>query len=286
MESSEFKIDEYAPSKEPFYLEIAGEKQIFMAAYEAGIPLMIKGPTGCGKSRLVERMSFEINQKLKKSEGTDFHSLPLVTVPCHEDLTADDLKGRYLLTGEYQEGPALIAARRGGILYLDEIVEARPDTIVVMHPLADHRRSLVIEKLGKIVTAPDTFMLVISYNPGYQRKIKELKQSTRQRFAAIEMTYPPSKAEEEIVTHEAGVDLPTARCLVEIAGKVRNLKGSALDEGASTRLLINTGKLIKKGIAPFRACEVGILNPITDQADAYAKEMKALEDIVVNYFPR
>ena len=165
----EYDISEYSPDKEPFYVDVNGETNIFRTAYQENLPVMLKGPTGCGKSRFVERMAHELN----KDSKTKF---PLVTVPCHEDLNADDLKGRHLMNGEYMDGPALVSVKSGGILYLDEIVEARNDTTVVIHPLADHRRSLAIEKLGKVYEAPDSFMLVISYNPGYQRKIKDLKQ--------------------------------------------------------------------------------------------------------------
>lgn len=278
----EFKIADYAPGSEPFYVNIREETEIFRVAYKERIPVMLKGPTGCGKSRFVERMAYEINRGLKE-RGED--TIPLVTVPCHEDLTADDLKGRHLMSGEYQDGPALIAVRRGGILYLDEIVEARTDTTVVIHPLADHRRALFVEKLGRVFEAPPSFMLVASYNPGYQKKTKDLKQSTKQRFIAIEFGYPDPEKEREIVAHEAGVPDNVAACLVEIGGKVRNLKGKGLDEGASTRLLIHAARLIREGINPEKACEVAVLNPITDDVDAYRDLRGGLGDIVRNYFP-
>ncbi len=283
---AEFDISQYRPEKEPFYVDVNGETEIFMAAYRERVPVMLKGPTGCGKSRFVERMAYELNKLRKATKGDEsFIGVPLVTVPCHEDLNADDLKGRYLITGQYQEGPALVAVKNGGILYLDEIVEARNDTIVVIHPLADHRRSLFVEKLGKVFGAPDSFMLVISYNPGYQRKVKDLKQSTKQRFVAIDFNYPPAGLERKIVAHEAEVDKNIADCLVDIGGRVRNLKGKGLDEGASTRLLIHAGKLIRNDINPLRACEMAILNPITDDVDVYRDLRKGLGDVIKNYFP-
>ena len=275
----EYLIESYYPQKEPFYIDVLGETQVFEAAFLERIPVMLKGPTGCGKSRFVEYMTYKIGKKINCQ-------MPLITVPCHEDLNADDLKGRHLMDGSYQEGPALLAVKHGGILYLDEIVEARNDTTVVIHPLADHRKNLVVEKLGKVFEALDTFMLVISYNPGYQRKIKDLKQSTKQRFVAIHMDYPPSEIEQRIIMHEAQVEESVAACLTEIGHKVRNLKGHGLDEGASTRLLINYAKLIRKGIDPIRACEIAIMNPITDDLDVYKELREGLADVVSNYFPK
>lgn len=279
----EFAIAHYKPENEPFYIDVNGESEIFRVAYENKIPIMLKGPTGCGKSRFVERMAYELNKELRKSKGKN-SEIPLVTVPCHEDLNADDLKGRYLMNGRYQDGSALIAVKSGGILYLDEIVEARNDTIVVIHPLADHRRNLVIEKLGKVYEASDSFCLIISYNPGYQRKNKDLKQSTKQRFVAIDFHYPEKEIEEKIVRHESEVSKEISSGLVEIGNMVRNIKGKGLDEGASTRLLINAGKLIASGISPKIACEIAILNPITDDMDAYKDIRKGLEDVIENYF--
>jgi nitric oxide reductase NorQ protein len=277
-EAKEFSIERYVPQEEPFYLDVNGETGIFRAAHREKIPVMLKGPTGCGKSRFVEHMAYVLGQETERE-------FPLVTIPCHEDLNADDLKGRHLLNGQYQEGPALVAVRNGGILYLDEIVEARNDTTVVVHPLADHRRSLFIEKLGKVYEAPDSFMLVVSYNPGYQRKVKDLKQSTKQRFAAIDMGYPSEDIERKVIMHEADVEENIAAYLTDIGQRVRNLKGKGLDEGASTRLLIHAGKLIREGVAPLRACEVGILDPITDDLEVYGDLRKGLADVVRNYFP-
>ena len=202
----EFSISHYHAEEEPFYVDVGGETQIFKAAFDERIPVICKGPTGCGKSRFVERMAYELNRDSKNGK------IPLIKQPCHEDLTADDLKGRYLLSGEYQEGSALVAVKTGGILYLDEIVEARKDTTVIIHPLGDESRFLLIEKLGKMYQAPDSFMLVMSYNPGYQIKLKDLKQSTRQRFVSIDFDYAPKDLETQIVSHEAKKDEKNAKC--------------------------------------------------------------------------
>ena len=278
-EAKEFSIESYVPQEEPFYLDVDGETEIFRAAYEEKIPVMLKGPTGCGKSRFVEYMAYILGRDTK-------NPFPLITVPCHEDLNADDLKGRHLLNGQYQEGPALVAVRNGGILYLDEIVEARSDTTVVIHPLTDHRRILIVEKLGRVFEAPNSFLLAISYNPGYQNKTKDLKQSTKQRFMAINFDYPPEAEENKIVTHEAAISENQAAGLVKIAHSVRNLKGKGLEEGASTRLLVHTGKLLRAGIPIREACNAGILNPITDDTDVYKDQREGIEDIISNYFKK
>jgi len=282
----EYEISEYVPGEEPFYVDVDGETEIFKAAYAEKIPLMLRGPTGCGKTRFLEKMIYDINQKRNMAENGNLPPVPLVTVPCHEDLTADDLKGRYLLSGEFLEGPALVAVRRGGILYLDEIVEARSDTTVVMHPLTDYRRQLVIEQLGKVFEPPDSMMVVVSYNPGYQRKSKDLKPSTKQRFVTLDFDYAPAEQESEIVTHESGVDDKDAKLLTEFAQHARRLKGQGLDEGASTRLLINAGKLIKRGSSPQLACTVAIINPLTEPTEVYADTRKGLEDALENLFPK
>ncbi len=279
----EFEIAEYRPEDEPYYLDINGETEDFLAAYNQKIPITLKGPTGCGKSRFVEKMTYDINNGRISNKQ---NPIPLVTVPCHEDLDAINLKGRYLTSGKFEEGPALIAAQRGGILYLDEVVEARNDSIVIIHPLSDHRRILIVEDLGKVFEVPDSFALVISYNPGYQRKTKDLKQSTKQRFAALNFDYPPEALETKIVMHESRADEKIATGLVKIGRKIRNLKGKGLDEGASTRLLINAAKLIKEGRPPMRACEIAILNPITDDLDVYKDIRQGLGDIIQNYFPK
>jgi len=255
--AQEEAIEKYIIEKEPFYLPVGNEIELFLAAYEAKIPVMLKGPTGCGKTRFLEHMAYRLKR-------------PLITVACHEDLVAGDLVGRYLLKGDgtvWADGPLTLAVKYGAICYLDEIVEARKDTTVVIHPLTDDRRILPIEKKGQIIKAPDEFMLVISYNPGYQSVIKDLKQSTKQRFIAIEFNYPPEDLEIEIIVHESGIDRYIAKNLVKIGNKVRNLKEHGLEEGVSTRLLIYAGQLIRRGIDPKKACEVAIVKPITDDRE-------------------
>lgn len=253
----EQSIEKYRITREPYYLSIRDEAALFETAYKAKLPVMLKGPTGCGKTRFVEAMAYRMGR-------------PLVTVACHEDLSATDLVGRYLLEGDdtvWHDGPLTTAVRHGAICYLDEVVEARKDTIVLIHPLTDDRRILPVEKLGILLNAPDEFMLVISYNPGYQSVLKDLKQSTRQRFLSLEFDYPPAEAEARIVAHEGGVNEPTARDLVKIGEKVRNLKGHGLEEGVSTRLLVYAGQLIARGVDPVTACEVAIASPITDDPE-------------------
>jgi nitric oxide reductase NorQ protein len=230
---------------------------MYEAAYEARMPVMLKGPTGCGKSRFVEYMAW----KLRK---------PLISVACNEDMTASDLVGRFLLDingTQWQDGPLTVAARIGAICYLDEVVEARQDTTVVIHPLTDHRRVLPLEKKGELVQAHNDFQIVISYNPGYQSLMKDLKQSTKQRFGGMDFAYPASEIEPEIVTHEGGVDADTANKLVSIAQRSRNLKGHGLDEGMSTRLLVYAAQLVAKGIEPLAACQMALVTPLTDDPD-------------------
>ncbi len=249
--------DDYMISQEPYYHRIGKEVERYEAAYSVRMPVMLKGPTGCGKSRFVEYMAW----KLQK---------PLITVACNEDMTASDLVGRFLLDAsgtKWQDGPLTTAARIGAICYLDEVVEARQDTTVVIHPLTDHRRQLPLEKKGEQVDAHPDFQIVISYNPGYQSMMKDLKQSTKQRFGAMSFDYPPSEMEMEIVAHETGIDVPTAEKLVQIAQRSRNLKGHGLDEGMSTRLLIYAGQLIAKGISPADACQMALVEPLTDDID-------------------
>jgi nitric oxide reductase NorQ protein len=253
----EQEIERYVIQREPYYLEVGQEVELFETAHQAKLPVMLKGPTGCGKTRFVEYMAWRLGR-------------PLITVACHEDLSATDLVGRFLLEGDetvWHDGPLTTAVKHGAICYLDEIVEARKDTIVLIHPLTDDRRILPVEKRGTILHAPDEFMLVVSYNPGYQSVIKDLKQSTRQRFLGIEFGYPPAQLEIEIVMHEGGVDEQTARDLVVIGEKVRNLKGHGLEEGVSTRLLVYAAQLISQGIHPHIACDVAIKSPITDDAE-------------------
>jgi len=255
--SEQFDIKQYMVSEEPFYQPQGNEIALYEAAYAARLPMMLKGPTGCGKSRFVEHMAW----KLKK---------PLITVACNEDMTASDLVGRYLLDANgtrWLDGPLTLAARYGAICYLDEVVEARQDTTVAIHPLTDHRRNLPLDKKGELVTAHPDFQMVISYNPGYQSLMKDLKQSTKQRFAAMEFDYAAANVEAEIVAKEARVDLALAMQLVRIAEAARNLKGHGLDEGISTRLLVYAATLINKGVAARDACRMALVRPITDDAD-------------------
>lgn len=249
--------EQYRIQEEPYYLPVADEVELYKAAYEARMPLMLKGPTGCGKTRFVEYMAWKLQR-------------PLITVACNEDMTASDLVGRYLLDPDgtrWQDGPLTSAARLGAICYLDEVVEARQDTTVVIHPLTDHRRTLPLEKKGELVHAHADFQLVISYNPGYQHLMKDLKQSTKQRFGALDFTYPDTEVETKVVSHETGVDEDTANKLVKIAHRARNLKGHGLDEGLSTRLLVYAGILISKGIDAKTACMMTLVRPITDDPD-------------------
>jgi len=255
--SSSPDVDQYRITEEPYYRAVGNEIEMYEAAYAARMPVILKGPTGCGKSRFIEYMAW----KMKK---------PLITVACNEDMTASDLVGRFLLdaTGtRWQDGPLTVAARIGAICYLDEVVEARQDTTVVIHPLTDHRRNLPLEKKGELVHAHPDFQLVISYNPGYQSLMKDLKQSTKQRFGALDFEYPAAEVETEIVRHETGVEEAVAEKLVQIAHRARNLKGHGLDEGISTRLLVYAGQLIAKGIEPKAACQMTLVRPITDDPD-------------------
>lgn len=249
--------DQYKVAAEPYYQAHGKEVALYEAAYRNRLPVMVKGPTGCGKSRFVEYMAWKLNK-------------PLITVACNEDMTASDLVGRYLLEANgtrWLDGPLTIAARIGAICYLDEIVEARQDTTVVIHPLTDHRRTLPLDKKGELLHAHPDFQLVISYNPGYQSLMKDLKQSTKQRFGGLDFTYPEHAIETEIVAHESGVDAGIAGKLVSIAERSRNLKGHGLDEGLSTRMLIYAGSLIAKGVNPMAACRVALVRPITDDPD-------------------
>jgi nitric oxide reductase NorQ protein len=253
----ELAVEKYKVTNEPYYLPIKQEVELFEAAYAAHLPVMLKGPTGCGKTRFVEYMAYKMNR-------------PLITVACHEDLSATDLVGRFLLEGEetvWHDGPLTTAVRNGAICYLDEVVEARKDTVVIIHPLTDDRRRLPIEKRGTVIEAPPEFMLVVSYNPGYQSILKDLKQSTRQRFVAMEFDYPNPEDEAAIVAKEGGIEHDIAQDLVKIGQKVRNLRGHGLEEGVSTRLLIYAAQMISKGIAPVAAAEVALCSPITDDRE-------------------
>ena len=259
----EVNAEEYIVEKEPFFVPIADEIAVFESAYNQRIPILLKGPTGTGKTRFVEYMSWKINNN--KGSAKD---VPLITVACHEDLTASDLVGRYLLdaTGtRWIDGPLTRAVKSGGICYLDEVVEARKDTTVIIHPLTDHRRTLTIDKLGQVLEADEGFLLVVSYNPGYQNAVKDLKHSTRQRFVAIEFDFPDVERESKIISHEAGVKKDISDQLAILGQKIRNLKEHGLEEGASTRLLIYAARLIKQGISPKRACQVSLTWGITDE---------------------
>ena len=284
-------IEEYHLTEEPYYVPVADEIELFEAAYRSKIPVLFKGPTGCGKTRFVEYMSYRLGQPLTRvsqSEGaapepsTNGTNLPLVTIACHEDLTASDLVGRYLLQGGetvWIDGPLTRAVKAGGICYLDEIVEARKDTTVLIHPLTDHRRILPVEKKGELLEAADGFLLVMSYNPGYQSALKDLKHSTRQRFIAIEFDYPPKETEAQIVAHESGVDIEMATGLAKLGEKVRNLKEHGLAEGASTRLLIYAGRMIAQGIEPRRACQVAVNWAVTDDHSLQASITEVINSI-------
>ena len=249
--------DQYKIESEPYYAPVADEVALYEAAYNARMPMMLKGPTGCGKSRFVEYMAYRLKR-------------PLITVACNEDMTASDLVGRFLLDADgthWQDGPLTTAARIGAICYLDEVVEARQDTTVVIHPLTDHRRTLPLDKKGELVHAHADFQLVISYNPGYQSLMKDLKQSTKQRFGALDFDYPREEIETAVVQKEAGVNADVAAKLVQISHRARNLKGHGLDEGISTRLLIYAGQLIAKGVEPLAACRMTLVTPLTDDPD-------------------
>ena len=252
-----FRLDEYRVTHEPFYLP-AGE-ELFLAepAHHLGLPLLLKGPTGCGKTRFMRHLAWRLG-------------LPLITVSCHDDLSTGDLVGRYLIQGHgtvWMDGPLTLAVRAGAICYLDEIVEARKDATVVIHPLADDRRELPIEKRGELLQAPPEFMLAVSYNPGYQSVLKDLKTSTRQRFVALSFDYPSAEAETQIVARESGVFEELAASLVRLGRMTRSLKDSGLAEGASTRLLIQAARLISRGIEPRVACRAAICEPLTDEPE-------------------
>jgi len=253
-------------SDAPFYLPIGDEVNVFTAAYACRLPVLLKGPTGCGKTRFVEYMAHSLR-------GPTNDGLPdnLITVACHEDLTGSDLVGRYLIKGDetiWVDGPLSQAVKHGAICYLDEIVEARKDTIVLIHPLTDHRRILPIDKRGEIIEAHPDFLLVISYNPGYQSVLKDLKHSTRQRFVTIDFDYPPRDKEAQVIAHESGVAIDVALELAKLGEKVRHLKASGLEEGVSTRLLVYAGQLMQRGVDARRACEVAVSKSLTDDVES------------------
>ncbi len=283
----QYAIEEYHPHAEPYYVPTGDEVELFEAAFASKVPVLLKGPTGCGKTRFVEYMAWKLGRPLTVVKGSGAEgsneALPLVTVACHEDLTASDLVGRYLLEGEstrWIDGPLTRAVKAGAICYLDEVVEARKDTTVLIHPLTDHRRVLPIEKRGQIVEAREGFLLVISYNPGYQSALKDLKHSTRQRFISIEFTHPRKELEAKIIAHESGVAEEIAQDLAKLGEKVRNLREHGLSEGVSTRLLVYVGKLIQRGIPPRRACQVGVVWALTDDLDV----QRSIEEVVSSIF--
>jgi nitric oxide reductase NorQ protein len=251
----------------PWYLPVAREVEAFEAAWKLRLPVLLKGPTGCGKTRFVEYMAWRLGR-------------PLVTVACHEDLTAGDLAGRWLLDAEgtrWHDGPLTLAARHGAICYLDEVVEARPDTTVILHPLTDSRRVLPLDKRNELLRAHPDFQLVVSYNPGYQASHKTLKPSTRQRFTAIEFGYPSPEEEARIVAHEGGVDAVLAARLVAIAVRTRRLVADGLEEGASTRMLVHAAGLVRGGLTPRDACLQAVVLPLTDDEDLSSALRAALD---------
>ena len=271
----------YTLEEEPYYLPLADEVEVFLAAYEQRLPVLLKGPTGCGKTRFVEYMTHRIYHQSAGSAPDQ----PLQTVACHEDLSATDLVGRFLLQGEetvWQDGPLSKAVKEGAICYLDEIVEARKDSTVLIHSLTDHRRILPVEKLGIILSAHPDFLLVISYNPGYQNVLKDLKPSTRQRFVAIEFGYPALEEEARIIAHESGVVEDTALRLASLAERVRNLHGHGFDEGVSTRLLVYAGRLMMAGMPAKNACDAAISRAVSDDAEV----QQAVAEVAAAIFPK
>jgi nitric oxide reductase NorQ protein len=270
MDGCKIRLDEHRIVEEPYYLAQKNEVEIACAAHRRGLPLLLKGPTGCGKTRFMRYLAWKLER-------------PLITVSCHDDLSTSDLVGRYLIrAGEavWMDGPLTLAVRAGGICYLDEVVEARKDTTVVLHPLADDRRELPIEKRGELLVAPPEFMLAVSYNPGYQSVLKDLKPSTRQRFVALSFNYPEAEQEADIVCREGKVDRELALTLVKLAVMTRSLKDSGLPEGASTRLLIQAGKLIGDGVDIPSACRAAVVEPLSDDPEMLA----AIEDMVASLF--
>ena len=292
---SEYAIEEFLVRAEPYYRPVGDEMELFAAAYQQHIPVLLKGPTGCGKTRFVEYMAWQLGRPLtviREQNGQSAAAqevregevrVPLVTIACHEDLTASDLVGRYLLDADgtrWIDGPMTRAVKAGAILYLDEVVEARKDTTVLIHPLTDHRRILPVEKTGTIIEADDRFLLCISYNPGYQSALKDLKHSTRQRFISIEFNYPPRDIEREIIQQESGCTEAQADSLAKLGEKIRNLEDHGLQEGASTRLLIYAGRLISEGIPARRACQVAIVWTLTDDPEL----QRSLEEVASSIF--
>lgn len=253
----------------PFYVPAGNECLLFEMAYRHKLPLLLKGPTGCGKTRFVAHMAAKLNR-------------PLFTVSCHDDLTAADLTGRYLLKGGetvWTDGPLTRAVRQGGICYLDEVVEARKDVTVVLHPLTDDRRLLPLERTNELLEAPDDFMLIVSYNPGYQNVLKQLKPSTRQRFVAIEFDFPPPQTEISVIVKESGIDADKAQSLVALAGRLRAMKGQDLDESVSTRLLVYCATLVAAGMDWDTAILSTIVEPLSDDPDVKAGLLEVVKAV-------
>jgi nitric oxide reductase NorQ protein len=275
---------DYSLHDEPYYLPLGDEVELFLAAYDERLPVLLKGPTGCGKTRFVEYMAHRIYRGSDASADRKIVKQPLQTVACHEDLSATDLVGRYLLQGEetvWQDGPLTRSVKEGAICYLDEIVEARKDSTVLIHSLTDHRRILPIEKLGLILDAHENFILVISYNPGYQSVLKDLKTSTRQRFIAIDFDYPDVEREKDIIHHESGVEEGIAAELAVLGERIRNLRHHGFDEGISTRLLVYAGQLISRDVSPLRACDAAISRAVSDDVEVQS----AINEVVSTIFP-
>jgi nitric oxide reductase NorQ protein len=269
-EITEKNLDNFRIKAEPNYLSQGNEGEIFLSAWDKRIPLILKGPTGCGKTRFIEYMAYRLRQ-------------PLITVSCHEDLTAADLTGRFLLKNDqtiWQDGPLTLAVRYGGICYLDEIVEARNDTTVVIHSLTDDRRVLYLDRTGEVIRAHPDFMMVISFNPGYQNIRKELKESTKQRFASISFNSPDVETEKKIISSEAGLNESDSLKLARIGEKIRNLQGYGLVEGASSRLLVYAGRLIKAGLSPWEACKHAVTETLTDDQEI----MNSINDIIKMFY--
>ena len=263
-------IDPFRIKRRPNYVMQDDEEIVFRVAFKSDIPLILKGPTGCGKTRFVEYMAHEMG-------------LPLVTVSCHEDLTASDLVGRFLFKSNetvWRDGPLTLAVRHGGLCYLDEIVEARKDTTVIIHSLTDDRRILYIDKTGEVVQAHKNFMMVLSYNPGYQSIVKDLKQSTKQRFASINFTHPTEEIETRIIQTESGMGEEDSRKLAEMGAKIRQLKGFGLDEGVSSRLLVYVGRLVQGGLSPIQATRHAISQTLTDEPEV----LESIQNIARLYF--
>lgn len=270
MPTSEQPLDQHLIVEEPYYMAQGNEVALALAAHRNRLPLLLKGPTGCGKTRFMQYLAWRLKR-------------PLITVSCHDDLSTSDLVGRYLIKGSeavWVDGPLTMAVKAGGICYLDEIVEARKDTTVVIHPLADDRRELPVEKLGKLFLADPAFMLAVSYNPGYQSVLKDLKPSTRQRFVSLTFTYPPPELERQIVAREGGVEVALATQLVKLAQMTRGLKESGLPEGASTRLLIQAAQLHRDGVEMREACRAGITHSLTDDVDM----LGAMDEMISSLF--